>query len=234
MTTLSQLADDIVRETRRPDLLADICDYINQTIRELHTEPEKSNVVFFGENLRESQLAANAETGFSWTIPIPALFQKMQTVRYDSIHSREGYVYSVETQPGRSMNTLRHFHYRAGPTIFFSGYGGLNAVISLAWYEFPRRLKYFQIADRPAVWDQDGLEFIYASAFDSSDELRLDARNFVSNWLLLRWRDVIAEGVKAKVYKRVSDDSRSRTSYSLYNQLRNGLITSEAASGSSI
>lgn len=234
MTTFSQLVDDMVRESRRPDLLADICDYLNQTIREVHFTADQNNAVLYAENLREDQLTANSDTGFLWNIPNPALFQRMLAVRYDSLHSREGYVYVKELSPGRGMNFAEQFFYRAGASFFFSGYGGLNSLISLAYYEYPRRLKYYAVADRPAVWDTELMDFVYVSAADVSDDTRLAARNLTSNWLLVRWRDVLVEGLKAKVYKRVSDDSRSRTSYSLYANLRNGLITSESVTGGTI
>jgi hypothetical protein len=45
----------------------------------------------------------------------------------------------------------------------------------------------------------------------------------------MRWSDVISEGVRAKLFKRVSDTERARNCYSLYGQLRQGLMTSEVA-----
>jgi hypothetical protein len=45
----------------------------------------------------------------------------------------------------------------------------------------------------------------------------------------MRWSDVLREGLRAKVYKRISDQLRAQTSYSLYSQLRQGLFTSEVA-----
>jgi hypothetical protein len=230
MTTHSQLVDDMVRETKRPDLLADISDYLNQTIRELHFTPDRGNAITYRDNLREIQLTANAEEGYSWTIPNPHLFQQMVAVRYDSLFSRDAmYTYADERVPGRAMNNSLEYYYRAGNLVFFSGYGGLNSVISLAYYEYPRRLKYYPAGSRPVEWGDELMSWTYDPAFDTDDEMRLDARNLCSNWVLLRWRDVVAEGLKAKVYKRLSDDGRARTSYSLYSQMRQGLFTSEVA-----
>lgn len=231
MTTASQLVDDVVRETRRPDMLSDILDYLNQTIRELHFTPDNGNAIKYDENFRELLLTVNAETGFSWTVPNPALFQEMGAVKYPSVYSRDGDVYARKMTPGRALNRVDYYYYRIGSTFVFSGYGGTNAQIALAYYEYPRSLRYYASADRPAVWDVEAMDFTYKDSFNTSDELRLDARNFTSNWLLIRWRDVVVEGVKAKVYKRLADDTRARTSYSLYGQLRNGIFTSEISVG---
>ncbi len=45
----------------------------------------------------------------------------------------------------------------------------------------------------------------------------------------MRWSMVVEEGLRAKIYKRISDTERARTAYSLYAQQRQGLITSERA-----
>lgn len=154
MTTFSQLVDEIVRETRRPDLLADIAEYLNQTIREMHFTPDKGNAILYRENLRELQLVANSESSFTWSIPNPATFQMMQAVRYDSVHSHDGKpVYAPERVPGRGLNNQTIFYYRAGGVYVFAGYGGLNATISLAFYEYPRELKYRDSIDRLATYD---------------------------------------------------------------------------------
>lgn len=234
MTTHSQLVDRVIGETHRPDLLSDISDYLNQTVRELHFTPEMGNAIFYQENLRERQLTASLESGFVWQITNPALFQGMQAVRYDSVPLRDSeFAFARELVPGRNMSSHIHYFYRAGDTYAFAGYGGLNSVISLAYYEYPRRLKYRAPAERFAVWD-DEIGWTYHEDWSDTDELKLDARNLSSNWILLRWADVCAEGLRAKVYKRLSDDSRARTSYSLYSQLRQGLFTSEISSGGSL
>jgi hypothetical protein len=234
MTTFSQLVDRVIGETRRPDLLTEVADYLNQTIRELHFTPDRGNVITYRDNLRELQLTANSEAGFTWQIPNPALFQMMQAVRYDSLHSRDvDFVYAPERVPSRALANHTIFYYRAGNTVVFSGYGGTNAIISLAYYEYPRRLKYRTMNDRQAIWD-DETGWSYLPDWAESQELQLDARNLCSNWILLRWADVCAEGLRAKVYKRLSDDARARTAYSLYSQLRQGLFTSEVSVGGSL
>ena len=229
MTTFSQLVDSVAIETRRPDLRADIATYLNQTIREAHFYPGNGAVVFYRENLKELMLVSAVESGFGWQVPDPALFQGMGVVRYDSIPYRDDLTrYPPEKVPGRGMVGLDRYYYRAGGRWYFSGCGGIGSRVAIAYYEYPRRAKYYAVADRPATYDSD-LGWVYSPIFDTTDELRLAARNFTSNWLLERWEDVIAEGVRAKVYKRLADTERARTCFSQYTTLRMGLCTSESS-----
>lgn len=232
MTTFSQLVDLMVKEVRRPDMLAEVCTYLNQTIREVHFEPVKNNIIFFTENLLENLVTATVDSGQSWDIPYPNQFQAMKAVRFDSQWDRgtQAPLYARLVQPGRIMNSIPHWYYRAGGTFFFSGYGKTGSTISLAYYEFQKRLKYYADGARPATWDDDS-GWAYADAFDVDDATRLAARQFVGNWLLDRWEDVISEGLRAKVYKRMSDTDRARTCYSSYTSLREGLYTAEMEPG---
>lgn len=229
MTTFSQLVDKMVLETRRPDMRTEIATYLNQTIREVHFDPKSNAVLFYRENLIEEQLIVDKESGFGWKLPDPTCFQGMGLVRYDSINTRDDLTrYPPELTPGRGMVGKSIFYYRAGPNYYFAGCGGVNAVISLAYYEYPRGLKYYAAGNRPCEYDPD-MGFTYAAPFDGSEELHAAAIGFTTNWLLMRWSLVIEEGVRAKVYKRLSDTDRQRTAYSLYSQLRLGLSTSESA-----
>lgn len=228
MTTFSQLVDSIVSETKRPDLVSEIVSYLNQTIREVHFTPDRGAALFYNENFREALLTSNVESGFTWDVPNPGTFQKMVLVKYPSVFLRNGDdVYASETTPGRHLRDLDHFFYRVGGTFVFSGYGGLNAQLMLGWYEYPPSLKYKTLAQRAAEYDVE-LGWTY-HADVNTPELQEAARLLSTNWLLMRWSDVIAEGVRAKVYKRLSDTERARTCYSLYGSLRQGLWTSETA-----
>jgi hypothetical protein len=230
MTTFSQLVDEVVKETMRPDLREEIATYLNQTIREVHFEPQRGNVVFYNENRREFEFAATSEIGEIWQIPNPATFQGMEAVRYPNVGlGRLEYV--SEINPGPRASSSQFYYYRSGSAFVFGGnhgYGGVGGKIQLSYYEYPRALKYKLVGVREASYDmEDG--FSYAPEYDTDDAVRETARLRVTNWLLLRWADVLKEGLRAKVYKRLSDDVRQRTSYSLYMQLRQGLYTSEVA-----
>lgn len=227
MTTFSQLVDKMILETKRPDLVLDIQSYVNQTLRELHFHPETNGSILYGDNMIELSLVADSETGFAWTIPQPTRFQAMQAVRYDDIFDPENNpIYVQQRIPGRAIAGLDRFYYRAGGYFTFAGYGGIGASISLAYFEFVPAHKYKTPALREAQFDiETGWTYLDAV----TDEEKAIAEALVTNWLLLRWESVVEEGVKAKVYKRVGDEIRGRTSYSLYNQLRKGLYTSEVA-----
>lgn len=228
MTTFSQLVDSMVSETKRPDLVSEISSYLNQTIRECHQHPETNAIQFYADNARETRLTATSLSGFTWDIPNRGRFQKMKIVKYSSIYDRLGNdVFAEPTTPGRHLQDKEYYYYQVGKTFVFSGYGGLNAQIDLFWYEFPRSLPYLAPAARPMQFNELG-EKIYSPDWltDSTEEA---ADEVTTNWLLESWTEVIKEGVRAKLYKRVSDTERARTSYSLYAQGRIGLVTSEIA-----
>lgn len=229
MTTFSQMVDAIVAESGRPDLKTDIARYVNQTVRECHNDPETNAVQFYKDNTRELQLTTTSESGFSWAIPNSGSFQKLAAVQYASITDRSGdSIWPEETQPGRHLRTLTHYYYQAGNAFVFSGYGGLNALINLFYFAFPVGLAYFPADCRPMVFDDYGGK-IYAKEWVHTHSQE-DADCLTTNWILTRWSDVVAEGVRAKIYKRVADIERARTCYSLYAQLRKGLASSETAS----
>lgn len=227
MTTFSQLVDSMTRETLRPDLLNAIVSYLNQAIREVHFETQGQKLALFRPNFVEDQLTANVESGFTWDIPAPERFAAMGVVRYDSVFDRDGVVYPPEVVPSRALAQLREYYYQAGMYYAFHGYGGLNATITIGYFEFPRRLKYKALADRLVTWDEeDGYTY---DASLTTPELRAAAKANETNWLLERWDTVLEEAIRAKVYKRASDDARARTAYSAYMLGRANLVSAELA-----
>lgn len=228
MTTFSQLVDQLVAETRRPDMALDAQRYCNQTIRELHTDPENNKILFFASNFKQLLLTANVENGFSWEMPNPATFQKLHVVQFMGVYDGGNQVFSTPTTPGRHLISLRNYHYQAGNHFFFNGYGGLNQQIALGYYEFPQRLMYQAPADRLVTWDDETQTFQYDASLNTP-ELREAALAKATNWILTRWEDTVAEGLRAKLYKRTSDTERARTCYSMYQAMRSGFWTSENA-----
>lgn len=235
MTTFSQLVDEMVTETRRPDLRSEIATYLNQTIREVHFEPSRGNVVFYVANRREIEITAASDESEVWDIPNPATFQGVEAVRFASMNHLGRLPWAKGVNPGSIMAVEPFYWYRAGSQLAFGGtigYGGIGGKIQLSYFEYPRALKYRTAELREAVYDVDsGWTYNTVDSVDygSTDELKLEAQEKTTNWLLLRWADVLREGLRAKVYKRLSDEGRQRTSYSLYQQLRQGLFTSEVA-----
>lgn len=228
MNTFSQLVDKMVDESKRPDLKTEIASYLNLTLRELHQEPSKGNSIFYKDNLREIQLLNAPADGLFWEIPNRAVFQGLAGVRYDILFADGNQTWAKEVQPGRIMATEKYYYYRASGNFFFRNYGGLNASVSLAWYEFTPSLKYYVSGTRPAIYDSE-TGWTYAPSYDVDDDTRALAQALTINWILERWDMVIEEGLRAKIFKRIDDTNRARTSYSLYTQLRQGIYTAEAA-----
>lgn len=228
MTTFSQLVDSIKKETRRPDLEVEIARFCNQTVREIHFDSQSNSVLFFADNFRETQLVASVENGQGWDIPNPSTWQKLHTARYDGVCENGHQVYAKATTPGRHLAGLHHYFYQTGGQFAFAGYGGTGSVISLGYYEYPRSLKYQPEATRLVTWDEEETHFVYDASLTTPED-RQQALGRATNWLLTRWSDVIAEGLRAKVYKSRGDTERARTAYSMYMALRQGLWTSEIA-----
>lgn len=224
MTTFSQLVDSIVLETRRPDLKAEVIRYANQSIRECFFEPERNTVVFMRSAYREALVIPTMDTGASWDKPNPGLYQGTGAVRYDSV----GGIYAKMLSPGRRFDQEQFVFQDVGDRLIFKGYGGVGGRIAIAYYEFCRAHKYYESAARPASYDVDE-GWTYLPEFDVDEATRLEARIRVSNWLLMGWSTVLEEGLRAKVYKRLSDDARQRVSYSLWMQQRKGIISTEQA-----
>jgi len=231
MTTFSQIVDAMVFESKRFDLRAEICAYVNQSVREVHFRSDTGSILFYLSNLKELALVTTVDSGFGWDMPNPAVFQAMQAVQYPDVWDRDSQGYGQwarESIPGRNLNANQYFFYRMGNRFVFGGYGAAQSRINIAYYEYPRDLKYYKPEERPATWD-DAEGWKYLPAYDVDETTRELARNLVSNWLLQRWHLVLEEGIRAKIYKRVSDEVRGRTAYSLYSTLRQGLWTSEVA-----
>jgi hypothetical protein len=237
MTTFSQLVDEMVVETRRPDLRAEIATYLNQTIREVHFEPSRGNVVHYPANRKEDQITASVDSGQIWDIPNPMTFQTIEAVEFPSLYlGTNGYAHEVT--PGPRIRTQPSIYYRSGASFVFGGavgYGGVGGKINISWFEYPPALKYKDATHREAQFDVESGWTYYDLTGVGGLDYTQDANKplallRVTNWVLQRWADVLREGLRAKVYKRLSDQLRATTSYSLYAQLRQGIFTSEAAS----
>jgi hypothetical protein len=151
----------------------------------------------------------------------------MQAVRFDTLYDINGNMrFANPRTPGRGMKVEESSYYQSGSGFVFQNYGGLNGVISLAYYEYPRRLKYFAAgATRLATYDYDS-GWTYGASV-TTPEAELEAREKCTNWVLFRWEELIREGVRAKVYKRNADDTRARTAYSAFTAMRRNLESSE-------
>lgn len=226
MTTFSQLVDELAAEVVRPDLRTTICSYVNQTIRELHSRRDSGLPVQFASNRVETEVTA-AELPFVWSIPNVARFQSIESI-FDPATGQ----YLRQKTPGDIYRDTNHpfpalYYYRSGPTVVLNGIA-VGASVKMSYFEYPRLLTYYASDERPAVWDSITEVFTYLAAYESTSELQETAESLTTNWLLLRWGElVIKEGVRAKVWKRLAELDRARLAYSAYSSLRDQLVATE-------
>lgn len=222
MTTFSQLVDGIVAETLRPDQLTSIVTYTNQTIREVHTRPATNIPILFDANREELELTVNADP-FIWSLPSVTRFQKLEAAYVPELE-----IYIEQ----RSPRIIRNFsfepyselgYYRTADTYAFMGVE-IGFHLWLSYFQFPRTLAY---QPKPRV-EYDPVTDSYKQP-NGSDATPAQLE-LCTNWVLQRWADTIREGVRAKVWKRLSDDSRTRMAYSAYTSAQTGLWNTEPAS----
>src|SRR3546814_20444856 len=98
---------------------------------------------------------------------------------------------------------MKEYFYQSGNKFFFNCYGGMNALINLAYFEFPRRLVYQAVDSRLVTWDEEESIFAYDPSL-VTDEETAAALAKATNWILSRTEDVVAKGTGAKVKTRQS------------------------------
>lgn len=227
MFTFSQIVDDLIAESVRPDRRPALISALNQTIRELHST-ENSMPVGFADNLVEQSVTADAETGFTYELPNPLYFQKMEAVYYVAKGN-----YATMRKPSSIMQMVsrvdggQYGYYRSGRSIVFDNYGGLDAEIRLAWFEYLPGLAYYLPAARPVTYDMATQDWVYHADYDISDAKRQEALNLCTNWMCYRYRDTLMEGLRAKHYKGLGDSERMRPAYSAFETMKKGLINAE-------
>lgn len=228
MTTFSQLVDALVFEHLRPDLRAAIASYVNLTIRELHQDKQTGGTILYTDNLLEDQVVADAAEGFQWDIPTPHLFQKIAAVRFDTFGTDKN-AFAQERTPANLFveNRFDRYFYRSGGALTFINYGGEDAVITLAWFQFPPQLTYYATAARPAVWNPATQAYTYSTDYNTTDEAKAEARTLSTNWILQRWEELVMQGARAKIFSRVGDVERSRLAFSSFDSLRPGIVATE-------
>jgi hypothetical protein len=227
MTTFSQVADEIVLEHLRPDLIVSICSWLNETIREVHFDNRNSvqGTILYDSNRIEDEFVP-ATLPALWPIPSVPRFQQLETAFY-----KERGVYAKKRNPSRAFESgyenIDPYWYRTGPQIAFNGVHALDTV-KLSWFEFPRRFAYYAVGARPGTYNIETDTWTYITAYDVSDATRQNAQDLTSNWLLLRWTEVLKEGVRAKLFKRQGEDTRAKMCFSQFEALKMGLVSSES------
>lgn len=223
MTTFSQMIDELAIELLRPDLKVTMEAYANQTMREMHSRTDTRNGIFFDENRKEVQFMVVDANPCLWSIPVVQRFQGLEAAYCPDVD-----VYFMTRTPSRAFKVTdvpfaEYYMYRTGPQFAFNGIqAGMN--LKLSYFEYVPNLYYKMPANRVVTFSKDLDAYVRTSGGGTPTDSEMASE---TNWMLQRWDSVIREGVRAKIYKRLSDDSRMRTAYSAYNDGRLSLIQSE-------
>lgn len=218
MTTFSQLVDRVAKEIVRPDMVEKLPGYLNQTIREMFEHAETARPVFFDDSRFEERIIIDTLSDLSesyiWPLPRPTRFQMLESAYYESIrrYARKGNPKNSLVRNDFEVND-RYFWYRIASSIVFAAPGRIGDAIRVSWFEYPRALTYQTPLLREVVYNES--EDTYEVKPGSS----ADALEKATNWLLQRYPETLAEGIRAKAYKRM-DDERQRTHYSQYQAER--------------
>lgn len=228
MTTFSQLVDDVVAELLRPDLLAAIAQYTNQSVREIHFKPNVSAPVLFDANRIEDLIPITTDDSFLWPIPSATRFQDIE-----AIYLPDPGVYATPRKPmvNRNYSTepgSQYYWYRTGPQIAISGVvSGWNAMIS--YFMYPQTHAYKVSASRLIQYNVDLDTYTLIAGGGAPSQSQLDSE---TNWVLQRWGEsVIKEGVRAKTFKRIGDEGRARMAFSAFQTQMGGIWLGEPSSG---
>lgn len=228
MTTLSQLVDDMVKEFLRPGMVLELTSYVNQVVRELHSDPVNKSAMQYFANRLEDQITTTLDTGFVWAVPKAYLLQRIEAVYYETVG-----MYADPTSPGhvynRSGNAQSdYYYYRTGDSLAFGGYGGLGAVIKVSYFSYPMGLSYYLTGSAPATWDIVTQSYTYDPAYIGNETAALA---LTTHWVLERHEELIKQGVRAKVYARLGRTEQGKTAYAMYMGMRSSMIMSESTQG---
>jgi len=219
MTTLSQIVDELTLELVRPDLRLFIAAAANQTIREVHTGQNGVTHRFASNRVENLLTVPDGTTDvYSWVIPNFNRFQSSEAYFYESVGR-----FAMQRPPGtinfsdRSSVSDRWFWYQSGNYICFSGFGLPGHRIQASGFWYPRSLLYHPVSERYAQYDVESDTWTYRYGSGVEEE---EAQLRSTNWVLMRWSDLVREGVRAKVFKRLGDQLRAGLCFSAYQDMR--------------
>lgn len=232
-TTFSQLIDKVIALIGRPDQTADAAGWMNSTIRELHSDSDGAPI-HYQKNQIDLILTADKETDFVW-VP-PANTQIIRTVKYITNTDSDGEpIYPQGLNPGRAQRTQTEFYYRNADNVAFAGYGGLNAMIAIAYYRYLLGLDYFAKGLRPAEFLNGVTVYFDLTSsgginYDLDDTNRALADQLTTNWMMNDWEETLSTGSRQKGYADSGDNDRSRSLFARYRNQRIQLALAEGTS----
>lgn len=205
----SELVDTVVQRSARVDRRADVISWANLTIQEM-----VGKHYFYRNFVEDTVLSLGADP---FIMPRPLRLQRFRTARYDGITER----YAKFVSPGRAMADEVYFYYANALSYIFKGVIGY---VDIAYYQYPQKFNYYETGARPAVWNTLTETWSYLAAYDIDDDTRELARTLVQNWILQDYNELVAEGVLAKVFKAVNDETRAATHFSFFERTYSSLF----------
>lgn len=220
MTTFSQVVDDLaIHELKRPDLLASISSWLNQTIRDVHSKSQPArSAVLFGENRVEEEFAPSTLPAV-WPIPVIQRFQQLEAV-----YAPQRGVYLEQKNPAVALRASqnpfdRYYWYRSGSNIVFNGVAA-EEPLRLTYFQFPPMLLYYKLSERPAVYDLESDEYNVSDSFGGTPA---EALALTTHWLLQRHSEALKVGVRHKVYIRMNSLEQAKLVWSDFESTREAI-----------
>lgn len=225
MTTFSQLVDDMIAEVVRPDQLVAIASYVNQTVREMHFKPGTNAPIFYDANRSEDELDITTDGSWLWQLPTPMQFHDVEAIYLPvpGVYARKKNPRITKEESNEPFADI--FWYRGGSTVSISGVrNGWKAEVS--YFTFPRSLVYQAPADRIITYDPSTGGYTRKNGGTPSEAEMLAA----TNWMLERWDEIVKEGVRSKIWKRLADGDRARMYFSGFEAQRSSVWNAEPSS----
>lgn len=233
----SEMCDTVVQRSGRLDRLnnGDIPAYANTVFRELQA------LGFFYKDGVEFQIAASSTDPTIWTYP--QLFRKMRTAQYPDGSFPDHVMPGKGLRPYIHSNNTKGYYYSAANYIAFQNaasgifQGNPTNNINIYYYQWLPRLKYYAVGLRPATYDETLAQWTYFNLSANPDpDNNLDytlianqpiALARVTNWTLISYIEMMTEGVLAKLFKGIKDDTRGIQSYSLWEKYKQDILKTE-------
>ena len=206
----SQLVDQITSDAARSDLRNSVVVFVNEAIREAAASHDYDACLTELEVAVPTPVVTSSSTPVvTWTIPNPACFRRILYVSYD-----KGQTCSpTPVLPSDRVFKLHNYYYRAGDCFSFVG---ARQSIQIAYYSLPKYLHYIEPDDRIVEFDGCGFD-------PSVPQEEIDK---ATNWVLLRWRDVVYDGAMARLL-RMAKDPRQPAFFSAFERGKKAMRANE-------
>jgi hypothetical protein len=201
----SELVDRAVHIAGRPDCLADITYFANETMRDISKRDD------WPDDLIEEEAAVPpGQPHLEWKPTVGRARFRREEYIVDGCGCEP-----TAVNPSRRMQKLTRLYYRSGDAFIFKG---CCSPIKIAYYAYQPWLQYFPANARPAEFSTE------TNSFGTATDAAVD---MVSNWLLERHNNVILQGTLAKFFSS-KQDPRQQVHYSAYEQGITHIIRSES------